>query len=60
MQVVEVSIEYGLVPQGVNETLLNINSDDPDENPWPGGVTVSVTPTNLIFSDGFEVVADPP
>jgi hypothetical protein len=55
LQVVEVSINYGLVPPGVNETLFNIHSDDPDENPWPGGVTIFVTPPDLIFKDGFEL-----
>jgi M6 family metalloprotease-like protein len=40
---VTVSIDPTLAPVGTNSTRLLIASNDPDENPFPTGVTVAVT-----------------
>lgn len=58
LQVVQVAINYGLAPEGETVTRLLINSDDPDESPWPDGVNITVNKAavveEVIFLDGFE------
>jgi hypothetical protein len=43
VQEVVVFIDFDLAPAGTTVTRLLVNSDDPDESPWPGGVNISVT-----------------
>jgi subtilisin family serine protease len=42
-QVIALSVDPSVVPAGETTRRLLIASDDPDENPYPGGVFVSVT-----------------
>ncbi len=53
---VEVDIDFALVPAGTSITQLAVESDDPDENPFPSGVTVTVTRPADTDGDG---VLDP-
>lgn len=41
--VVSAFVDYGLAPDGPVQTRLLVNSNDPDESPYPGGVFVNVT-----------------
>lgn len=43
LQVVSVNVDFSMAPKGTTQTRLLINSDDPDESPYPGGVFVNVT-----------------
>jgi hypothetical protein len=54
VQLVEVSIDYDLAPAGESEVRLLVASSDPDENPWPDGVHITVSTLDLILQDGFE------
>jgi M6 family metalloprotease-like protein len=47
-QSVGVTVDYSLVPQGSSTTKLRVNSNDPDENPYPNGITINVTSSNPI------------
>lgn len=58
-QLVTVTIDYQLAPAGFTTQRLLIASNDPDENPLPGGVDIEVTtpdepPPGYLFRDGFE------
>jgi hypothetical protein len=55
VQVLEVSIDYDLAPAGESEVRLLIASSDPDENPWPDGVYITVSTLDLILKNGFEL-----
>jgi hypothetical protein len=37
-----VEVDFAQAPDGVTTTRLLVHSDDPDENPYPGGVNVTV------------------
>ena len=41
--IVSVFVDYGLAPDGLVQTRLLVNSNDPDESPYPGGIFVNVT-----------------
>ena len=41
--IVSVFIDYDLAPEGLVQTRLLVNSNDPDESPYPGGIFVNVT-----------------
>jgi len=43
MQVVSVVIDYDSAPAGDSQLQLLVNSNDPDENPYPGGILVNIT-----------------
>lgn len=56
-QEVLVFADFGLAPPGQVTRRLLVQSNDPDESPYPGGVNLvitGVTPPDLIFKDGFE------
>jgi subtilisin family serine protease len=60
-QLIALSVNPSLVPAGVTTRRLLIASDDPDENPYPGGVFVNVTngvalPTLQIIRAGNQVL----
>lgn len=52
-QTVHVSVDFSRAPAGNNSIRLNIDSNDSDENPYPGGVTLNV------LNDGFSTNAPP-
>ncbi len=41
--IVSVFVDYSLAPDGLDQTRLLVNSNDPDESPYPGGIFVNVT-----------------
>ncbi|NNK98544.1 MAG: S8 family serine peptidase [Xanthomonadales bacterium] len=41
--IVSVFVDYDLAPDGLVQTRLLVNSNDPDESPYPGGIFVNVT-----------------
>ena len=43
LKVVRVDIDFASAPSGALQTRLLINSNDPNESPYPGGVFVNVT-----------------
>jgi hypothetical protein len=43
LKVVSVDIDFASAPEGASQTRLLINSNDPNESPYPGGVVVNVT-----------------
>ena len=56
-QKVLVFVDFGLATQGQTTHRLLVQSNDPDESPYPGGVNLLVwgsSPGNSIFRDGFE------
>jgi len=42
MRVVDVLVDFGAAPPGTTMLGIAIESDDPDESPWPGGVALTV------------------
>jgi subtilisin family serine protease len=54
LQVVEVIIDYDLAPPGESEVRLLVASNDPANNPWPGGVYIKVSTLEIILKNGFE------
>ncbi len=52
--VVEIIIDWARVPAGVTELKLEVDSNDPDENPYPDGLNLSVRNLQIILKDGFE------
>lgn len=53
-QEVLVFADFGQAPLGQITRRLLVQSDDPDESPYPGGVSLVILGTDLIFKDGFE------
>lgn len=56
-QEVLVFVDFGLAPPGQSTRRLLVQSNDPDESPYPGGVNLVIlesSPAGLIFKDGFE------
>jgi hypothetical protein len=56
-QKVLVFVDFGLATQGQTTHRLLVQSNDPDESPYPGGVNLLIfgnSPDNSIFRDGFE------
>jgi hypothetical protein len=50
-------VDFGLATQGQTTHRLLVQSNDPDESPYPGGVNLLVfgnSPENAVFQDGFE------
>jgi C1A family cysteine protease len=39
---IAVTVDYSLVPETAQSTRLKVSSNDPDENPYPNGVTINV------------------
>ena len=52
-----VEVDFALAPEGVSTTRLLVHSDDPDENPYPGGVNVNVI--NGCQDSDSDAVCDP-
>jgi hypothetical protein len=46
-----VQVDFTQAPGGISSSRLLVYSDDPDENPYPGGINVSVT-NGCLDSDG--------
>jgi len=42
-QIVGVTVDYSLAPPGTSQSRLLVNSNDPDESPYPNGVFIKVT-----------------
>ena len=42
-QLVSVTVDYSLAPGGTSQSRLLVNSNDPDESPYPNGVYINVT-----------------
>jgi len=60
--IVSVFVDYKLAPADMSQVRLLVNSNDPDESPYPNGIFVNVTKTQAsdsIFRDGFEGDAQP-
>jgi subtilisin family serine protease len=61
IRIVTPQVDFNSAPTGTTELGIVIESNDPDESPWPGGVALTVinaggnTP-HMIFTDGFEPV----
>jgi hypothetical protein len=61
VQIVTPQVDFNSAPPGTTELGIVIESNDPDESPWPGGAAVTVinaggnTP-NIIFWNGCEPV----
>jgi hypothetical protein len=56
-QIVEIVVDFATVPVGTTVIDIAIESNDPDENPWPGHVSLTVFNSDLgdmIMKDGFE------
>ncbi len=53
LKVVTVIVDSDSAPAGASQVRLLINSNDPDESPYPDGIFVNVTATT-IFKNGFE------
>ncbi len=56
-QKVLVFVDFGLATQGQTQHRLLVQSNDPDESPYPGGVNLLIfgsSPESFIFKDGFE------
>lgn len=50
-------VDFGLATQGQTTHRLLVQSNDPDESPYPGGVNLLIfgnSPENSVFQDGFE------
>lgn len=43
LQVITVQIDFASAPEGMSQTRLLVNSNDPNESPYPEGVFVNVT-----------------
>ena len=52
LKVIKVTIDHTSAPAGISQVRLLINSNDPDESPYPGGVLINVLDT--VFNNGFE------
>ncbi len=48
-QQVEVTVDFNLAPAGESTRRLLVASNDPDENPYPGGVMITVENATLCF-----------
>jgi len=54
-RIVTPQVDFESAPPGTTELGIVIESDDPDESPWPGGVALTViNGSDNIFRDGFE------
>lgn len=42
VKIVKVNVDYELAPEGTSVKRMIITSDDPDDNPWPDGVDITV------------------
>jgi hypothetical protein len=64
MQVVDVIVDFDTAPAGTTVIGVNIESNDPDESPWPGGISLTVinsgSKPEIIMKDGFEEIVSPP
>ncbi|GAG65749.1 unnamed protein product [marine sediment metagenome] len=56
MRAVSVTINYDLAPVGTSWTRLLVNSNDPDESPYPSGVFVNVTKQDEGSCSGEDVL----
>jgi hypothetical protein len=55
LQVISIIIDYASAPGGASQSRLLINSNDPENPIYPGGVFVNVTASDdRLFFDGFE------
>ncbi|MFC1605963.1 S8 family serine peptidase [Pseudomonadota bacterium] len=56
LKVVEVQVDFSIVPTGTTEMGIIISSNDPDESPFLEGVHLIIVNNGngIIFSDGFE------
>lgn len=54
-QLVTVSVDFDLAPDGVSSNRLLVYSNDADKNPYPGAVTIGIDKTGTgCFDDGYE------
>lgn len=52
---IAVTVDVANAPVGETARTLTIRSNDPDENPWPGGIELLISDDpDAVFADGFE------